>query len=349
MNRIIILTCYIILSFNDLFALDYNIHVKKIWDNGFHCAFTSIIKFQGKYYCSFREGETHIFDKYGTAEGKVRLLVSEDGDDWKPLALISKVNYDLRDPKLSITPDGRLMIIIGGSVYKGEKLVARIPQVSFSRDGISFSDPEPVCLDKKANSGMDWLWRVTWEGNTGYVVNYSMINGSEASISLLKTENGKDFEFVSRLNVSDFPNEATIRFTPDKRMLVMVRRERGDKMGYWGISEPPYKDWSWKKMDIPLGGPDFIVLENDWLIAGTRSRYINGFPKTVLLSGDTTGKFEEVFVLPSGGDTSYTGFLVEGDQLWVSYYSSHETKNAAVYIAKLPLALLKRYAGKGFE
>ena len=40
---------------------------QKIWDNGMHNAFTSIEKFKGEYYITFREGETHIFDSKGNA------------------------------------------------------------------------------------------------------------------------------------------------------------------------------------------------------------------------------------------------------------------------------------------
>ena len=63
------------------------VKVQKIWDNGNHCAFTSLVKFKGKYYCSFREGESHIFDKQGKAEGKVRIIVSKDGKKWTSAAL----------------------------------------------------------------------------------------------------------------------------------------------------------------------------------------------------------------------------------------------------------------------
>lgn len=52
------------------------------------------------------------------------------------------------------------------------------------------------------------------------------------------------------------------------------------------------------------------------------------------------GRFEQIAVLPSGGDTSYPGFLVVGDELWVSYYSSHATPKAAVYLARIPLKTL---------
>ena len=119
MKRVsLIVFCLLIVSMASITAQKYEVSVKKIWDNGSHCAFTSLIKYKGKFYCSFREGETHIFDRKGNAEGKVRILVSEDGEEWKSVALMYKPEYDLRDPKLSVTPDGRLMVIIGGSIYK---------------------------------------------------------------------------------------------------------------------------------------------------------------------------------------------------------------------------------------
>ena len=36
----------------------------RIWSNDYS-AFPSIVKFQGKYYVSFREGKSHIFDENG--------------------------------------------------------------------------------------------------------------------------------------------------------------------------------------------------------------------------------------------------------------------------------------------
>ena len=68
---------------SNLMAQTNCVTVKKIWDNGKHNAFTSLIKFKDAYYCSFREGETHIFDSSGKAEGKVRILKSIDGKNWK--------------------------------------------------------------------------------------------------------------------------------------------------------------------------------------------------------------------------------------------------------------------------
>ena len=76
-----------------------------IWKTDAYCAFTSLIKYKGKYYCSFREGESHVFDSQGKAEGRTRILQSKDGKRWRSVFLGSKSGIDLRDPKLSVMPD----------------------------------------------------------------------------------------------------------------------------------------------------------------------------------------------------------------------------------------------------
>src|SRR5947208_12843684 len=91
------------------------VSVAKIWDAGAHNAFTDLIRWHDKWYCSFREAESHV-----SGNGQLRLLVSDDGDKWQSAALISEAGIDLRDPKLSITPDDRLMMVAGGSVYEGK-------------------------------------------------------------------------------------------------------------------------------------------------------------------------------------------------------------------------------------
>lgn len=343
MKSICVFFIGVLLSFsNSVAAQELCMSVKKIWDNGVYSAFPSIIKFNGKYYCSFREGESHIFDKDGNASGKVRILVSDDGENWRSAALISKLNYDLRDPKLSVTPQGKLMVIIGGSVYKEKKLISRDPLVCFSVDGRHYTPLQQVKLDPDVYTGNDWLWRVTWDGDTGYGVNYASQDreGGKPKVSLLKTVNGVDFDLITHFDIPNFPNEATVRIMEDKEMFIMIRREEGDRKGYWGRSYPPYTSWNWRAMDVILGGPDFMAVDSTHFVAGTRSHYIESFPKTVLLTGDKSGKFQEAMVLPSGGDTSYPGFLIVNEELWTCYYSQHESNNAAIYLAKIPLSSL---------
>lgn len=318
------------------FGQDISYKVEKIWGDGQHCAFTSIIEYEGRYYCTFREGASHIFDKEGNAEGKIRILVSKKGKKWESLALIGKEGYDLRDPKLSVTPDGRLMVSLGGSIYRNRKFVGGQSHVMFSEDGETFTDPIPVVIDKEVDSKRDWIWRVTWQGDTGYGVNY---DGGER-ISLLSTKDGIHYSLVKQFDMEGFPNETTIRFLEDGRMSMMVRREKGDRKACWGTSEAPYTEWEWTTMPMFVGGPDYIVLDDSSILAGGRSTFIPKAPKTVLYKGSIeNGSFQESLVLPSGGDTSYPGFIIVGDELWVSYYSTHETSNASIYLAKIPLSM----------
>lgn len=316
--------------------------VKQIWSNGSHCAFTSIERFNGRYYCTFREGATHIFDSNGKAEGKVRILASDDGENWESVAFIGKEGFDLRDPKLSVTPNGELMVIVGGSIYRNKVLEGCVPHVIFSKDGKSFSEPKPIELDKKMHSGHDWLWRVSWHDDIGYGISYSKASNNEIKIHLMKTTDGIKYELVKSFDHDGYPNEATVRFLPDGRMAILLRRNAGDCQAMWGLSRAPYTDWEWKKIGFRLGGPDFIVLDDDRLVAGGRTHYVPYAAKTTLFTGKNNGRFDEVITLPSGGDNSYPGFLVSGNELWVSYYSTHETKNASIYLAKFPLELFKR-------
>lgn len=39
--------------------------------------------------------------------------------------------------------------------------------------------------------------------------------------------------------------------------------------------------------------------------------------------------------MPSSGDTSYPGLILDNDLLYMSYYSSHIDNQARVYVAKI--------------
>ena len=49
-----------------------------------------------------------------------------------------------------------------------------------------------------------------------------------------------------------------------------------------------------------------------------------------------SGQLTELLKLPSGGDCSYPGLVFYQNELWVSYYSSHEGKTA-IYLARVAL------------
>lgn len=305
--------------------------IQKIWNNGDHNAFTDLILYKGKFYCSFREGSGHVPGKEDV-DGTVRILMSENGHRWQSVALLNTEGYDLRDPKLSVTPDNRLMVIIGGSDYDQNTLNGRQPHVSFSEDGMNFSNPQPVVIDPAIDSGYDWIWRVTWHNGVGYAIDYQY-DGTNR-VYVVKTTDGIHYEKVSELFVSGRPNEATIRFLPSGEMFIYLRREEHGKEGLLLKSDFPYQEYTWVNMDHRLGGPNFIFVPNtDKLILGTRL-YYEGGAKTGLFLSDYYGEHKLLIEFPSGGDTSYPGLLWKDGFLWVSYYSSHEGKTS-IYLAKI--------------
>lgn len=312
--------------------------IKKIWDKAEHNAFTDITYFKQKLYVVFREGDGHIPNKDNTGNGKIRILSSNDGEYWETAGILEMDGLDLRDPKISVTPKKRMMILMGGSTYDQQELKSIASYVSISDpNGNKFSEPEPIELDEQIKSNFDWLWRVTWKDKIGYGVLYQAnVDGEKGKSKayLVKTEKGIEYELIKELDIDGDPNEATIRFLSRAEMMIIARRGGDDKMGMIGTSKPPYTDWSWEKLDFQLGGPNFELIPIDKILIATRI-YSEDGPYTGLMLGKKGEEFEEVMKLPSGGDTSYAGMFSIGGYIWMSYYSSHEGK-ASIYYARIP-------------
>jgi hypothetical protein len=92
-------------------------------------------------------------------------------------------------------------------------------------------------------------------------------------------------------------------------------------------------------MNYRLGGPNFLFMDDETIIAGTRLFDPEAYMG--LLVGNKEGNFKKVLKLPSGGDTSYPGLILEKNRLLVSYYSSHEGK-ASIYFAEIPLSYFEK-------
>jgi hypothetical protein len=319
------------------------VSAEKIWDQGKHNAFTDLIRWHDKWYCTFREADAHV-----GGDGKLRVLESIDGKKWESVALIEETGIDLRDPKLSITPDDRLMIVAGGSVYEGKTLKGRQPRVAFSKDARAWTPPQRVLSEG------EWLWRVTWHGGTCYGVSYNAAERqskeakdaakegkappgpAEWKLKLFASADGVKYTLITHLDVPGHPNETTLRFMPDGEMVAIVRREGGKTFGWIGHSRAPYTEWTWAETKHRLGGPNFIRLPDGSLWAAGRS--YPGGAKTVLARMSADGKYEPALTFPSGGDTSYPGLVWHNGELWMSYYSTHE-KKSSIYIAKVRVPL----------
>jgi hypothetical protein len=330
--------CLFVFSFQSVSAAEFS--VKKIWDKAPHSAFTSLIRFNDTFYCTFREGTGHVpGKKTGESDGEIRVIKSKDAETWESVTLLKKKGYDLRDSKISVTPDNRLMLTMGGSVYVDGNLTARHPQVSFSDpNGENFSAPEPIKIDEKIRTENDWLWRVTWYQGIGYGIVYADLGNKPWSLALVKTNDGIHYENIQCFYKTTRPNEATVRFLANGDMRIFLRCESGN--AELGISTTPYTAWNWVDLGIRVGGPEMIVLPDDKLLFGHRFSDKTG-SSTVLTKQGADGKLQPIMRFPSGGDTSYSGMVICNGFLWVSYYSGHEGKTS-IYLAKIPLEKIEK-------
>lgn len=296
----------------------------RIWDRSAHNAFTDLARFNGAWYCVFRESSDHV-----RGEGRIRLLRSPDGGAWSSVRVFAQAGVDLRDPKLSVTPDKRLMLLAGGTLFDGDRYVGRQPRVAFSIDGTQWSRMRLVLENG------DWLWRVSWHGRRAYGITYRLQSSRKWTVALVASSDGLAYEELCDLGVDGKPNEATIRFRSNGEAVAVVRREGGDRKGWVGTSRAPYTSWSWHSLAHRLGGPNFLILPNGEMWASTR--IINQNDARTCVGRLTDHSFQPLFELPSGGDCSYPGMVWFRQRLWVSYYSSHGGKTS-IYLSRIGLS-----------
>lgn len=296
--------------------------LQRIWDEAPHNAFTDLVRFNDKWICTFREGQGHV-----SPDGAVRVLGSANGLEWTSLARLTSEEADLRDPKFSVTPDGRLMLVAAGALHPPSGIKHQT-YAWFSDDGESWSAPVPI------GDPDFWLWRVTWQGDAAYGVGYQTQGGR--STRLYRSLNGKFFNtWVSGLFTEGWANEASLAFEPDGRALCLLRRDGEPGSGQFGIAKPPYREWEWKDLGAKIGGPKLLRLPDGRHVAGVR-RYDGGVRTALAWVDVEQGTLTEFLRLPSGGDTSYPGMVWQDGLLWVSYYASHEGKTS-IYLARICL------------
>ncbi len=297
------------------------IEVQRIWDEAPHNAFTDLIRFEGVWYCAFREGEVH--GNHPT--GQVRVIRSEDGEEWESTAVMQWDGGDVRDPKLSITAEGKLMLTSAVYFTSAVDDTVRQSVTWLTSDGEDWGSVN-ACL-----SGVNtWRWNTTWHNGMGYNIGYS---GKDAAGTLYRTRDGKQWETLLE---DYFPegegNETSLVFGPDDTAYCLLRDGPGG-MGHLGVAEPPYSEWTWADLGARIGGPEMIRLSDGRFLAAVRL-YDGGARTSLCWIDPDEGTIREFLELPSGGDTSYAGLVEHEGVIWMSYYSSHEEKSA-IYLARL--------------
>lgn len=309
------------------------VEVNKIWSEAPHNAFTDLIRFHNRWYCVFREGAGHA-----SPDGRLRVITSSNGKRWESAALVESTEGDLRDAKISITPDRRLMLM--GAVALRQPAPHRHQSLTwFSRDGRNWE------AANKVGDPDFWLWRVTWHKGIAYGFGYNTNRDRNLrTLRLYSSRDGRHYEtLVENAGLRNSPGESAIRFDVD-RAIVLLRRDtyNGEPpipasaaTALIGTSTPPYIEWKWNDTGIRIGGPNFIVVPGGRWVAAVRL-HVPASHTALCWLDPAKGTLTEFLALPSKGDSSYAGLAMHKGLLWVSYYSSHEGKTS-IYLAKVKL------------
>lgn len=301
--------------------------VKKVWGRGGHSAFTDLCWFRGAFWLVFREASGHMSE-----DGIVVVLKSDDGFEWQLAAELAQNAKDLRDPKLVVGPDQRLMMTVAAVMPKSEGGSVQ-SYIYFSGDGEQWSAPKPV---GRVN---DWIWRTRFIGEQGYAVSYCYQLES-ATLYRLNDDDGFDLWCDPLLSKAQhglgYPNEHDLFPIEGGQMGCLLRRDADSFSAQLGVSHQPFKQWRWYDLDVAIGGPVVLPLADRRFLTVVR---LNGPERTSVceLHIDKP-RIEEILELPSGGDCSYAGLIERNGSIWCSYYSSHEDK-ASIYMAELELGV----------
>lgn len=315
------------------------LEARPIWDQAPHNAFTGLVRFQNRWYCAFRESTTHDF-----SPGRLRVLVSNDGQEWTSAALITprpgdfqdqlakSANgiIDLRDANLSVTARNELMLV-GGSQTERSDGTWWHTMMWFSENGRDWSRPVMI------GDPNFWIWKVVWRQGKAYAAGYSCRHKDK--VRFYRSDDGRKFQVVADNILPSWApqdvasGETSLVFSENGTCYGLVRRDRQPTEALIGQTKPPYIDWTWKRLNKRLGGPLMIQLPGGRLwVAG---RLTDGGRRTSLCWLDPEqGQLHEVLKLPSGGDTGYPGMVYHEGLLWITYYASHEGKSN-IYLAKV--------------
>lgn len=308
-----------------------------IWDKSPHNAFTDLIEYNNRYYCCFREGSAHV-PSNENEYGKIRILESLDGIDWESAYLAENSDYDLRDPKLCITPDNRLMLSHGCSAITDNSLKFQKTMVQFasfnSASELTFEPAKDIIITDEGNPLRRWLWRIIWHKGIAYSIGYASPN----TPILAQSADGVNFKVITKLTDLENTNESDIYFSENDEMTILIRSNSTN--GYIGKAHYPYKELDWNILNQKLHCPKIISIAGELFASG---RGISG-NNTLYHIEDNETILKTVYVFPGDGDSSYPGMIATNNELWISYYTS--TNHASIYLVKIPITKLLERVSK---
>lgn len=303
-----------------------------VTNDDLHNSNTDMIEWRDAFYLSYVSSPYH----FGNDDSIMHVIRSFDkGKTWEEIVTFNPPGEDIRDPKFAIIGERLFLYALKNTSFVAEPYIS---VYSYSEDGLTWTEFENVPdLD-------GWLfWRPkTKDEETFYNAAYWWEHGKSV---LLKSKDGINWEIVSQIYEGGRNDETEIQFLPDGRLLATARLEYanfadgafGDKRGATliTVSDPPYETWTelTQSRVARLDGPYLFTYKERVYAIG---RYQPDLGKSgmltdqgSILSRKRTAIYEVrqdglayLSDLPSNGDTSYVGMVMDGDFVYATYYTS---------------------------
>ncbi|MCA9065017.1 MAG: hypothetical protein KDA96_18230 [Planctomycetaceae bacterium] len=319
-------------------------NIRRVFHNGEHNAFTDLVRFQGRYFLTFRScPDGHMVHPTSS----VIVLASDDLQTWAQVHRFSVPLRDTRDPHFLVFRDR--LFLYTGTWYSGKTTLPRdqyemnqhLGYAAWTANGTDWNSP--IMLEGTYGH---YIWRAATFDGRAYLCGRRKADfaegpkgeGREVESLMLESDDGLIWRKRAVFQ-TESGDETAFLFDPDGTIHGIGRRGSGPAQLL--TSRPPYEDWQRTDLDRYVGGP-LITRWGDRTVVGGRRSVPSIGPKTSLcwLRGAELHEFTE---LPSAGDNSYPGFLqLDERHAVVSWYSSHEKDEqgqtiTAIYLADLAI------------
>jgi len=317
-------------------------NIRRVFHNGEHNAFTDMIHFEGRYYLTFRScPDGHMVHPTSS----IIVLASDDLKTWEQVHRFSVRHRDTRDPHF-LSFKGKLFIYTG-TWYSGATTLARdkydlnqhLGYAVWSDDGQSWSRPSLL----EGTFG-HYIWRAAAWKDTAYLCGRHKIEfevadkgeGRQIMSLMLESDDGLVWRKKAVFQPVD-GDETAFQFDRSGNVTA-IARAHGRNPAQVLRAKPPWTNWQRTELDRYIGGPLLVKWGERQVVGGRKLVGDTARTSMYWLNDHSLAEFAE---LPSGGDTSYPGFIeLDSTHAVMSWYSSHE-KDAdgntitAIYLADL--------------
>lgn len=305
--------------------------IQRISSGHAHCAFTDLIACPfnaDRLLCTYREAQHHMSE-----DGHIEVAVLSTTGTVMQRQRLRLPGWDLRDPQFSVDDQRTLWLTAYAKSFNPDGTVQKSANVSwFSTTGTSWSSMHWFGENRW------WLWRLAWHDGQAYSLGYQRkANRLDlfAGHPRKQMHRLKPHVLSKRVHAAGFPSETELYFDNTHKMWALARRDGDTMTAKLGAATPPYTRWRWTDLGIYIGGPAWLPFTQETMLVCGRDFDGNQVATKLWLLHKPSARLQVLARLPSGGDTSYPGMVLNQDSLFVSYYSSHIDNTTRVYLATL--------------